>query len=80
MGWFISQSVPDLVSLKVADAGGDAWVMGAGRGGGATPMRGKDQGDDPFIRIHDAPESGYHGTLYVGRISAAKPALAQTGG
>ena len=74
MGWFVSQSLPNLSSFNIQIAGGDAWVM-TEQGAGKTSMNGRDQGDDPFLRINDTHETGYNGVFYIGRVSAAHPVL-----
>ncbi len=73
MGWHIAQAVPDAISLNVDFRGGDAWVE-TEKGAGPTKMNGIDRGDDPFIEIFPKPRDGYHGTFYVAKISAARPA------
>jgi len=78
MGWTVSQAIPNLVSLKVIFAGGHAWQV-TDQGTGKTTMNGEDRGDDPFILIHDAPNSGCDGVFYVGAVTAAKPAFANAG-
>ncbi len=78
MGWYVSQRVANVVSLNTETADGQAWVI-TDRGVGATAMKGKDRGKDPFVEMFDKAESGYHGRLYVGRITAAKPAVAKSG-
>tara|TARA_R110002111_G_C5995463_1_gene372466 strand:- start:2553 stop:3452 length:900 start_codon:yes stop_codon:yes gene_type:complete len=79
MGWFVSQSLPDLVSFNIQIAGGDAWVM-TEQGEGERALSGKNQGDDPFLLIDDTREIGYDGVFYIGRISAAKPVFTRVGG
>ncbi|MEZ6034701.1 MAG: hypothetical protein R3C17_16525 [Planctomycetaceae bacterium] len=79
MGWYVSQKVKNLVSLNAETSGGQAWVM-TDRGIGPTNFKGDDNGSSPFVKLLDNAETGYHGTLYVGRISAARPAKAKSGG
>lgn len=74
MGWHIAQKVNKLISLDAEYAGGQAWVT-TERGSGPTNFSGKDLGAVPFVKLFEDSKSGYHGTLYVGRITAAKPAL-----
>jgi hypothetical protein len=78
MGWYVSQKVANLVSLNAETAGGQAWVI-TDRGIGATAMTGQDRGKVPFVEKFENAESGYHGRLYVGRITAARPAVAKSG-
>jgi hypothetical protein len=79
MGWFVSQSLPDVVSFDIQISGGHAWVM-TEQGEGERAMSGKDQGDDPFFLIDHTRETGYDGVFYIGRISAAKPVFTRVGG
>ncbi len=76
MGWIVSQSVKDVASLNVESSGGSAWVI-TDQGMGVTSMGGRDQGTSPFVTIDDNSDSAYHGALYIGPMTAAKPALIQ---
>ncbi len=73
MGWYVSEKVKNLISLDVDHANGQAWVT-TERGSGQTNFAGKDRGPIPFVELFGNADSGYHGKLYVGRITAAKPA------
>jgi hypothetical protein len=79
MGWYISQKLKDVVSLDTDYASGEAWAT-TERGSGPTNFGGKDQGPIPFVKMFEDAESGYNGTLYVGRITAAEPAAGKNGG
>ena len=72
MGWHIAQALPGAISLNVEFSGGEAWVA-TDKGVGPSRMRGVDRGNDPFIELFAKPQDGYHGTFYVGKISAARP-------
>ena len=74
MGWYVSQKVKNLISLDAEVAGGQAWVI-TERGTGPTNFSGKDRGPLPFVKLLESADSGYHGMLYVGRITAAKPVV-----
>lgn len=76
MGWRLSQALPDLKSLQVQFSAGDAWVA-TEQGIGPTKMKGVDRGNDPFIELSPQPQDGYHGVLYVAKISAAPPVRKQ---
>ncbi len=78
MGWYVSQQVKNLVSLDVDHANGQAWVS-TEKGSGPTRFSGKDQGATPFVTLFENASSGYHGKLYVGRITAAEPAGGKKG-
>ena len=73
MGWYVSQEVKDVVSLITETAGGKAWIQ-TDRGIGPTTIGGKNRGETPFVELFDAPQLGYHGFFYVGKITVAKPA------
>lgn len=74
MGWHVSQKVKALVSLDIDHADGQAWVT-TDRGSGPTRFAGQDRGPNPFVELLDDADTGYHGRLYVGRITAARPAV-----
>ena len=79
MGWYVIQEIPNAISLNTETAGGEAWVT-TDKGTGPTTFRGKDHGDHPFVEMNVNADTGYHGCLYVGPITAAKPAVVINGG
>ena len=78
MGWYVSQKVKNLISLDAEVASGQAWVI-TEQGSGPTKFNGKDRGPQPFVKLFENAASGYHGMLYVGPITAAKPAVGKKG-
>ena len=76
MGWYLAQEIPQLRSLNVQFSGGKAWVMNE-KGPGPSAFPGTDRGQDPFIELFKKPKNGRHGVLYVGKITAAKPAVSR---
>lgn len=65
----------DLVSLRGAYGGGEAWNCTADSCGVHTSP-GEDRGDEVRTEVGDEPSDGHHGFLYVPRITAADPARA----
>lgn len=78
MGHLMIQKIPDLVSLNVETAGRETWST-TDQSSGPTMRYGKDCGDRPFIEMNVNADSGYHGRLYVGPVTAAKPAVVNSG-
>lgn len=79
MACCLKKSLPELVSLNLESAGGQAWVM-TDVGVGPRDFQGRDRGKQPFIELYDEPADGYDGVLYIGRMSAAPPAKKQASG
>lgn len=73
MGNLLRKQLTNVISLNTMSAGGEAWVS-TEKGTGPTKMLGEDRGDTPFVEMFDKPTGGYSGILYVGKITAAKPA------
>lgn len=74
MGSMVSHSITDVVSLRVTCSGGQAWVIEE-NGPRVRALKGQDQGDTAGILFDETSVQGFHGELYVGRVSAAKPVL-----
>ncbi|MEM7146840.1 MAG: hypothetical protein AAF591_17040 [Verrucomicrobiota bacterium] len=79
MGWHVHEALPQVIGLNIETAGGESWGTRA-EGTGVSSVRGEDRGDHPFVEMHVNADTGYHGRLYVGRITAAKPVLVIDGG
>jgi len=72
MGWHVAQKIPKVVSLNVQSSGGEAWAS-TDKGIGIMGLHGIDRGRDPFIELFAQLTDGYHGVLYAGELSAARP-------
>jgi hypothetical protein len=75
MGWHVSREFPWLTSLNTAYSGGTAWVC-TSEGCGPRSLTGRNRGDSVFVERSSEPDgNGYHGTFYVGPVSASPPAM-----
>ncbi|MDP2305607.1 MAG: hypothetical protein Q8P18_06240 [Pseudomonadota bacterium] len=65
-----------LLALNVAYSGGTAWACYSGEGCRNKLLRGTDRGSGQFIELFPEPDRrGFHGSYYVGAITASGPAL-----
>jgi hypothetical protein len=80
MGVYLRRAVPTLTSLNAEGASGQGWMCTAApKGCGPRDMRGNDRGTAPFVDLLGAKsDEGFDGALYVGRVTAAPPAVAAT--
>jgi uncharacterized protein (TIGR02246 family) len=78
MGWYLAQQKIALTSLRATWATGKAWSCddAAASSCGPHDFAGKGTGPAPTLTLA-SKDATVHGTLYVGAISAAPPAIAE---
>lgn len=77
MGWHIMQAHESTLALNIAHRGGSAWISTT-NGTGPQSLSGENRGNDPFIEwVKDWDGEAYHGTYYVGAVTASAPAVAR---
>lgn len=83
MAYLASKSLPARrwISLNLASAGGTAWICTSGEASDckARPIRGRSQERPRGIELSkELQDQPYHGTYYVGALTASRPAVRPT--
>lgn len=76
MAWHLVQRGVRLTSLEATYATGETWMCDEMGACGPHPVKGKNLGAAPVVRMKGAPDT-VHGTLYVGPLSASPPARSE---